>query len=38
MLEQVKGLTLLAMRTILSGSGDEVIEFAKTNLRQLTAE
>jgi len=26
------------MRTILSGQGDEIIELAKTNLRQLARE
>src|SRR5665213_1542852 len=37
-LEQAKGFTLFAMRTIHSGGGDEVIELAKTNLRQLAGE
>jgi pyruvate dehydrogenase (quinone) len=37
-LEQAKGFTLFAMRTILSGGGDEIIELAKTNLRQLARE
>jgi pyruvate dehydrogenase (quinone) len=36
--EQAKGFSLFAMRTILSGGGDEVIELAKTNLRQLNRE
>lgn len=37
-LEQVKGFTLYATRTILSGRGDEIIELARTNLRELRAE
>jgi pyruvate dehydrogenase (quinone) len=37
-LEQAKGFGLFAMRTILSGQGDEIIELAKTNLRQLARE
>jgi pyruvate dehydrogenase (quinone) len=37
-LEQVKGFTLFATRTILSGQGDELVELAKTNLRQLDLE
>jgi pyruvate dehydrogenase (quinone) len=37
-LEQAKGFSLFALRTILSGRGDEIIELAKTNLRQLAAE
>jgi pyruvate dehydrogenase (quinone) len=32
---QVKGFTLYATRTILSGEGAELIELAKTNLREL---
>ena len=35
---QLKGFTLYATRTILSGAGNELIEIAKTNLRQLEAE
>jgi len=35
---QLKGFTLYATRTILSGGGDEIIELAETNLRQLEAE
>jgi pyruvate dehydrogenase (quinone) len=35
---QVKGFTLYATRTILSGGGEEVYELAKTNLRQLATE
>ena len=34
-LEQAKGFGLFAMRTILSGEGDQILEVAKTNLRQL---
>lgn len=34
-LEQMRGFTLYAARTVLSGRGDEVIELAKTNLREL---
>ena len=37
-LEQVKGFTLFASRTILSGQGTELVELAKTNLRQLERE
>jgi pyruvate dehydrogenase (quinone) len=37
-LAQAKGFTLWATRTILSGGGNEVIELAKTNLRQLAKE
>jgi len=37
-LEQAKGFGLFAMRTILSGEGDQIIEVAKTNLRQLARE
>ncbi|WP_102159630.1 ubiquinone-dependent pyruvate dehydrogenase [Zhihengliuella halotolerans] len=33
--EQVKGFTLYAIRTVMSGRGDELLELAKTNLRQL---
>jgi pyruvate dehydrogenase (quinone) len=36
--EQAKGFTLFAMRTILSGGADEIIELAKTNLHQLAQE
>ena len=32
---QLKGFTLFATRTILSGRGDEIVELAKTNLREL---
>jgi pyruvate dehydrogenase (quinone) len=36
--EEMKGFSLYATRTILSGGGDEIIELAKTNLRQLELE
>ncbi|MFI9271222.1 ubiquinone-dependent pyruvate dehydrogenase [Kitasatospora sp. NPDC052896] len=36
--EQLKGFTLFATRTILSGHGDEILELARTNLRQLSLE
>jgi pyruvate dehydrogenase (quinone) len=32
--EQLKGFTLFATRTILSGRADEIVELAKTNLRE----
>jgi pyruvate dehydrogenase (quinone) len=35
---EMKGFSLYATRTILSGGGDEIIELAKTNLRQLQVE
>jgi pyruvate dehydrogenase (quinone) len=35
---QLKGFTLYATRTILSGGGSEIVELAKTNLRELDAE
>lgn len=35
---EMKGLTLYAIRTILSGAGQELIEVAKSNLRQLDVE
>ena len=34
--DQAKGFTLWATRSILSGRGDEVLEVAKTNLRELS--
>jgi pyruvate dehydrogenase (quinone) len=37
-LEQIKGFSLFATRTILSGQGGELVELAKTNLRQLAHE
>ncbi|MGI6877790.1 ubiquinone-dependent pyruvate dehydrogenase [Microbacterium sp. gxy059] len=33
--EQAKGFSLYAIRTVLSGRGDELVDLAKTNLRQL---
>jgi len=35
---QAKGFALYATRTILSGAGSEIVELAKTNLRQLSIE
>ncbi|HXW43513.1 MAG TPA: ubiquinone-dependent pyruvate dehydrogenase [Streptosporangiaceae bacterium] len=35
---EIKGFTLYATRTILSGGGKELIELGKTNLRQLEQE
>jgi Thiamine pyrophosphate enzyme, C-terminal TPP binding domain/Diacylglycerol kinase catalytic domain len=35
---QIKGFTLYATRTILSGEGSELVELTKTNLRQLDTE
>ena len=35
---QIKGFTLYATRTILSGGGAELVELTKTNLRELEAE
>jgi pyruvate dehydrogenase (quinone) len=35
---QIKGFTLWATRTVLSGAGDELVELAKTNLRELEVE
>jgi pyruvate dehydrogenase (quinone) len=32
--EQIKGFTLYATRTILSGRGDELIDLASTNVRR----
>ncbi|MDQ1606820.1 MAG: hypothetical protein QOJ18_1187 [Microbacteriaceae bacterium] len=37
-IEQVKGFTLYATRTILSGGGQEILELARTNLRDLRTE
>jgi pyruvate dehydrogenase (quinone) len=37
-LAQAKGFTLYATRAILSGGADEIIELAKTNLRDLVKE
>jgi pyruvate dehydrogenase (quinone) len=36
--EHVKGFTLYATRTILSGRGSEIVELARTTLRQLDVE
>jgi pyruvate dehydrogenase (quinone) len=35
---QIKGFTLYSTRTILSGQGDELVELAKSNLRELEVE
>jgi pyruvate dehydrogenase (quinone) len=35
---QIKGFTLYATRTVLAGEGTELVELAKTNLRELAAE
>jgi pyruvate dehydrogenase (quinone) len=35
---QIKGFTLYATRTILSGQGKELIELTRTNLRDLDIE
>jgi len=35
---QIKGFTLYATRTILAGEGSELIELAKSNLRELEVE
>jgi pyruvate dehydrogenase (quinone) len=35
---QLKGFTLYATRTILSGGGDELVELTKSNLRELSVE
>jgi pyruvate dehydrogenase (quinone) len=37
-LDQMRGFTLYAARSIFSGNGDEVVQLAKTNLRQLERE
>ena len=34
--DQAKGFTVWATRSILSGHGDEILEVAKTNVRQLS--
>jgi len=36
--DQAKGFTLWATRNILSGRGDEIVQVAKSNLRQLARE
>ncbi|GAA1862191.1 ubiquinone-dependent pyruvate dehydrogenase [Brevibacterium marinum] len=33
--EQAKGFALYAIRTVMSGKGDELIDLARTNIRQL---
>jgi pyruvate dehydrogenase (quinone) len=35
---EIKGFTLYATRTILSGGGEELIELARANLRELEVE
>jgi pyruvate dehydrogenase (quinone) len=35
---QIKGFTLWATRTVLSGGGEELVELTKTNLRELEVE
>jgi pyruvate dehydrogenase (quinone) len=35
---QLKGFTLYATRTVLSGGGEELVELTKTNLRELEVE
>ncbi len=35
---EIKGFTLYATRTILSGEGEELVELARTNLRDLDTE
>jgi pyruvate dehydrogenase (quinone) len=35
---EIKGFTLYATRTILSGQGTELIELAKTNLHEIAVE
>ncbi|MDO9353146.1 MAG: ubiquinone-dependent pyruvate dehydrogenase [Solirubrobacteraceae bacterium] len=37
-IEQMRGFTLYAARTVLSGGGDQIVELAKTNLRDLKKE
>jgi pyruvate dehydrogenase (quinone) len=34
-LEQAKGFALFAVRTVLSGKGNELIDLARTNMRQI---
>ena len=33
--DQAKGFALYAIRTVISGKGDELIDLARTNIRQL---
>jgi len=35
---QIKGFTLYATRTILSGEGSELVELTRSNLRELEVE
>jgi len=35
---ELKGFTLYATRTVLSGGGEELVELTKTNLRELDVE
>ena len=35
---ELKGFTLYATRTVLSGGGDELVELTKSNLRELSVE
>jgi hypothetical protein len=35
---EIKGFTLYATRTISSGGGEELLELARTNLRELDIE
>jgi pyruvate dehydrogenase (quinone) len=35
---EIKGFTLCATRTILSGGGSELVKVAKTNVRDLEAD
>ena len=35
---EIKGFTLYATRTVLSGAGEELVDLAKTNLRDLDVE
>jgi pyruvate dehydrogenase (quinone) len=31
----VKGFALYALRTVMSGRGDELVDLARTNIRQI---
>jgi pyruvate dehydrogenase (quinone) len=35
---EIKGFTLYATRTVLSGGGEELVELTRTNLRDLDVE
>jgi hypothetical protein len=37
-LDQIRGFTLYAARSIFSGNGGEILQLAKTNLRRLERE